>query len=80
MGFPLGIGRNTGNVFMGAVGSGTIADITPLGDNVNITARLSSESMTGEIFGRDACYNSPACKSESSQQKLELLKIKEKFV
>ena len=48
---------------MGAVGSGSITDITPLGDNVNIAARLSGESKTGEISISDASFNSPDCKT-----------------
>ena len=77
---PLGIGINTGDVFMGAVGSGNITDITPLGDNMNVTARLSSEAKTGEIVISDSSYNSPICKAPSSQKLLQQLKIQEKTV
>ena len=75
MGFPLGIGINTGNVFMGAVGTGNVTDITPLGDNVNVTAHLSSELKTGEIYLSDTTYNSPACKTYSSQHLLKKLEF-----
>ena len=77
---PLGIGINTGIVFMGAVGSGSITDITPLGDNVNVTARLSGKSKTGEILMSDTSYNSPACKTDSSQQLFQKLEINESTV
>ena len=77
---PLGIGINTGDVFMGAVGSGNITDITPLGDNVNITARLASEAKSGEIVISDSSYSSPACKTHSSQQLLQQLEIQERIV
>ena len=77
---PLGIGINTGNVFMGAVGSGSVTDITPLGDNVNITARLSGVSKTGEILISDASFNSPDCKTVSSQKLFQKLDIKESTV
>ena len=80
MGFPLGIGINTGNVFMGAVGTGNVTDITPLGDNVNVTAHLSSESKTGEIYLSDTTYNSPACKTYSSQHLLKKLEFKDSTV
>ena len=77
---PLGIGINTGNVFMGAVGSGSVTDITPLGDNVNIAARLSSESKTGEILISEASYNSPDCKKNSSQKIFKNLEMKERIL
>ena len=77
---PLGIGINTGNVFMGAVGSGSVTDITPLGDNVNIAARLSSESKTGEILISEASYNSPDCKKNSSQKLFKNLEMKERIL
>jgi len=77
---PLGIGINTGDVFMGAVGSGNITDITPLGDNVNVTARLSSEAKTGEIVISNSSYNSPICKAPYSQKLLHQLQIQEKTV
>ena len=77
---PLGIGINTRDVFMGAVGSGNITDITPLGDNVNVTARLSSEAKTGEIVISNSPYNSPICKAPSSQKLLQQLQIQKKSV
>ena len=77
---PLGIGINTGNVFMGAVGSGSVTDITPLGDNVNIAARLSGESKTGEILISDASYKSPDCKTNSSQKLFQKLEMKESTI
>ena len=77
---PLRIGINTGNVFMGAVGSGSVTDITPLGDNVNIAARLSGESKTGEILISDASYKSPDCKTNSSQKLFQKLEMKESTI
>ena len=53
---------------MGAIGSGSVTDITSLGDNVNITARLSGKSKTGEILINDASFKSPDCKTVSSQK------------
>ena len=63
------------------VGSGDDCYPSPLtGDNVNVTARLSSESKTGEIFISDSSYNSPSCKTDSSQHLLKKLEIKESTV
>ena len=55
---PVGVGVHTGVAYLGAMeGSrGTGADITALGDNVNITARLSSHAAPGEILISDATY------------------------
>jgi adenylate cyclase len=55
---PVGIGIHTGMAFVGVVGGGegSPTDFTALGDNVNITARLASESQPGEILISDAAY------------------------
>ena len=77
---PLGIGINTGTVFMGAIGTGSITDITPLGDDVNVTARLSGKSETGEILISDTSFNAPDCKTASSQELLKKLQIRERII
>lgn len=46
---PLGVGINTGPAFMGTVGTGKVCDITALGDEVNVAARLSAEADAGQI-------------------------------
>lgn len=51
---PLGVGIHTGTAFFGAVGSGSVSDITALGDDVNLTARLASTAAAGEILITDA--------------------------
>lgn len=50
---PLGVGINTGPAFMGTVGTGKVCDITALGDEVNVAARLSSEAAAGQIVFSD---------------------------
>lgn len=47
---PVGIGVHTGNAFVGAVGSVGVSDITALGDDVNLTARLASAASAGEVL------------------------------
>ncbi|HEX7195932.1 MAG TPA: adenylate/guanylate cyclase domain-containing protein [Candidatus Limnocylindria bacterium] len=47
---PLGIGINTGEAFVGVVGTADHVEFTALGDNVNVTARLSSAAGRGEIL------------------------------
>jgi adenylate cyclase len=51
---PVGVGIHTGNAFVGAVGSAGVSDITALGDDVNLTARLASLASTGEILITEA--------------------------
>ncbi|TAK13561.1 MAG: adenylate/guanylate cyclase domain-containing protein [Anaerolineae bacterium] len=47
----VGVGVHTGNAFYGAVGqTGGMVDVTALGDNVNVTARLASSAAAGEIL------------------------------
>jgi adenylate cyclase len=55
---PIGIGIHTGIAFVGTVSGaeGTVNDITALGDNVNITARLASVAAPGEAVISDVAY------------------------
>ena len=43
---PIGVGVHTGVAYVGTVSGteGSVSDITALGDNVNITARLASQN------------------------------------
>jgi adenylate cyclase len=47
---PVGVGVNTGVAFVGSVGEATDAELTAMGDVVNVTARLASEAGEGEIL------------------------------
>jgi adenylate cyclase len=53
---PLGIGVHTGTAFVGTVAGaeGTVTDIAALGENVTITARLSSWAGAGEALISEA--------------------------
>jgi adenylate cyclase len=55
---PIGIGVHTGVAYVGTVSGteGSVTDITALGDNVNITARLASQAAGGEALISDAAY------------------------
>lgn len=55
---PIGIGVHTGIAFVGTVSGAdhTISDITALGDNVNVTARLASMAGPGEALISEAAY------------------------
>jgi adenylate cyclase len=47
---PLGAGVHTGTTWVGAVGDGAAANMTALGDAVNVTARLAALAEAGEIL------------------------------
>ncbi len=47
---PVGAGVHTGLVWMGAIGEGTHIEMTGVGDAVNVTARLASAAVAGEIL------------------------------
>jgi adenylate cyclase len=51
---PIGIGVNTGQAYVGAVGTADHVEFTALGDPVNITARLASVADRGEILVTEA--------------------------
>lgn len=54
---PVGPGVHTGLAFVGAMGTeGRATDITALGDNVNIAARLASKAGPGEVLLSEATY------------------------
>lgn len=47
---PVGAGVNSDTAYVGVVGEGDQADITAMGDAVNITARLASMAAAGEAL------------------------------
>ena len=72
---PIGIGVHTGVAYVGTVigAEGSAKDITALGDNVNVTARLASRAGAGEAFVSEAAYVSAGLSGEDVEQRqLEL--------
>ncbi len=55
---PIGVGIHTGIAWVGSIAgaSGSAADFTALGDNVNIAARLASKAGAGEVLISDSTY------------------------
>jgi len=47
---PIGAGVHTGLAWVGAVGEGSRAELTALGDTVNIAARLAAVARGGEVL------------------------------
>lgn len=79
---PIGVGVHTGVAYLGAIegSSGTGADITAMGDNVNITARLSSRAAVGEILLSDATYTATKLDFGHLEQRQLELKGKSELV
>lgn len=71
---PVGVGVHTGRAYYGAVGSEeTVTDITALGDDVNVTARLVALARPGEILVSDAAAEASGLDlSASEHRSLEL--------
>jgi adenylate cyclase len=61
---PVGIGIHTGNAFVGAIGSGGVSDITALGDDVNLTARLAAAASAGEVLITEAARTAAGLATE----------------
>jgi adenylate cyclase len=54
---PIGVGVHTGIAYIGAASSKSgISDITALGDNVNIAARLASNAGPGELLVSEVTF------------------------
>ena len=47
---PVGVGVNSGQAYVGAIGEGRDTELRALGDAVNTTARLASAAGAGEIL------------------------------
>jgi adenylate cyclase len=74
-GLPISVDVHTGVAYVGTVvgTDGTMQDITALGDNVNITARLASRAGGGEAFVSEASCAMAGFKRENVEQRqLEL--------
>jgi adenylate cyclase len=69
---PLGAGVHTGMAWVGAVGEGTHATLTALGDAVNITARLASAAAAGEILVTTDAAAAAGLDSNLERRPLEL--------
>jgi adenylate cyclase len=70
---PIGVGVHTGIAYAGTVPGGGVADTVVLGDNMNITARLSSTAKTGEALISEAtCAAAGLDGTQWEQRQLEL--------
>jgi adenylate cyclase len=70
---PIGAGVHTGVAYVGTVGEGTHVELTAMGDAVNVTARLASAALAGELLVTTAAAASAGLRTEGLERRqLEL--------
>ena len=72
---PIGIGVHTGVAYVGTVAGAedTVTDITALGDNVNVAARLASLAAPGEALISEAAFEAGGSSiGELARRRLQL--------
>ena len=76
---PVGIGVHAGVAYFGTVGTASgLTDITALGDEVNIAARLASQAAAGEILASErALQEAGTAFADMEARRLELKGIAE---
>jgi len=79
---PVGVGIHTGPAWVGSIAgaSGSAADFTALGDNVNIAARLASSAGVGEVLLSESTCSSAGLDHSGLEQRLLELKGKSEVV
>lgn len=71
----MGVGVHTGIAYVGAVGSGSgVGEIAELGNEANLTARLSSLAAGGEVLVSEACARAAGIKGVGGERKQIQLK------
>jgi adenylate cyclase len=67
---PVGVGVNTGNAFIGSVGTPEgKSDFTAMGDVVNVTARFASLAGAGEILIGEAAWAAAEIQPEAAEHR-----------
>jgi adenylate cyclase len=69
---PVGAGVHTGPVWLGSVGEGARTELTVLGDNVNVTARLATEARGGEVLVTSEAASAAGLDPNLERRRLEL--------
>jgi adenylate cyclase len=70
---PVGAGVHTGRAFLGSVGkSEDMAELTAIGDPVNIAARLASVAATGEVVVSEQAFGASGLAGDPERRELTL--------
>ena len=79
---PVSVGVHTGIAYVGTVkgAEDSVSDITALGDNVNITARLASRAGSGQALISDAAYTAAGLNLGNLEERQLELKGKSELI
>jgi adenylate cyclase len=78
---PVGVGINTGQAIFGAVGaSDDMVEITALGDEVNVAARLASQAAAGEVVLSESTVRKAGLDTDGLEKRTLTLKGKSRPV
>jgi len=70
---PIGIGVHAGTAYVGTVGDNHVSDVTAVGDDVNVAARLASVATADTIVASEiACIAAGLMDDGSPRRELEL--------
>jgi adenylate cyclase len=69
---PIGIGVNSGVAYVGSIGEGSDTEMTAMGDVVNVTARLASVAVAGEILVTSAAATAAGLPRDLPRRSLQL--------
>lgn len=69
---PIGAGVQTGPAWVGSVGEGPHTELTVLGDNVNIAARLATAAQGGEVLVTTEAATAAGLDARLERRQLEL--------
>lgn len=73
---PIGVGVHSGTAFVGTVGGEQVSDVTAVGDDVNVTARLASAAEANTIVVSEAACRSAGLDKEVGVRRELVLKGK----
>jgi adenylate cyclase len=70
---PIGVGVHTGEAYIGTVGrEGGLLELTAIGEDVNIAARLASVAHAGEVVCSEATYAAAAANYPAERRVVDL--------
>ena len=73
---PVGVGINTGEAYFGTVGTHELVELTALGDEVNVAARLASQAAAGEVVLSESTVRSAGLDTAGLERRTLALKGK----
>ena len=75
---PIGVGVHTGKAFVGTVGrAGGLLELTAIGENVNVAARLASVAAAGELVCTEAAYAASGLAHPAERREMVLKGVSE---